>query len=41
MIFQHWVHAKAYSFNASQIHVLQASAPQPWVKNTFNSLDKK
>jgi hypothetical protein len=28
MIFQHRGHAKAYSFNASQIHVLQASAPQ-------------
>jgi hypothetical protein len=28
MIFQHQGHAKAYSFNDSQIHVLQASAPQ-------------
>jgi len=29
MIFQYQGHAKAYSFNASQIHVLQVSAPQP------------
>jgi hypothetical protein len=29
MIFQHQGHAKAYSFNVSQIHVLQAIARQP------------
>jgi hypothetical protein len=33
MIFQHQGHAKAYSFNVSKIHVLEASAPQPLQAN--------